>query len=112
MGALLGDMTRGSKSARALNTARVERSVAFSHTLFPSSQGGDKRRRALLILSTLLGAINFSRAVSDPNLSRDLHGVREELMSLVKPGSHTDWGQTARLSVERYSPWNNAVGPF
>jgi len=36
----------------------------------------------------LLGAINLSRAVSDPNLSREiLQGVREELISLVKPGS-------------------------
>jgi TetR/AcrR family transcriptional repressor of nem operon len=33
------------------------------------------RGRALLILSALLGAINLSRAVSDPNLSREiLHG--------------------------------------
>src|ERR1700722_11646948 len=30
MGALLGEMTRGSKSARAVYTARVKRSVAFS----------------------------------------------------------------------------------
>jgi len=40
-------------------------------------------------LSALLGAINLSRAVSDPNLSREiLHGVRELLIGLVKPGSH------------------------
>jgi TetR/AcrR family transcriptional repressor of nem operon len=90
MGALLGDMTRGSKSARVLYTTRVKRTLAFSSALLPSSQGGDKRGRALLILSALLGAINLSRAVSDPNLSREiLHGVREELIGLVKPGSHT-----------------------
>jgi TetR/AcrR family transcriptional repressor of nem operon len=90
MGALLGDMTRGSKSARALYTARVKRSLAFSSALLPSSQRGDKRGRALLILSALLGAINLSRAVSDPNLSREiLDSVREELIGLVKPGSST-----------------------
>ena len=90
MGALLGDMTRGSKSARVLYTARVKRSLAFSSALLPSNQRSDKRRRALLILSALLGAINLSRAVSDPNLSREiLHGVREELIGLVKPESHT-----------------------
>jgi hypothetical protein len=28
--------------------------------------------------------------VSDPNLSREiLHGVREELIGLVRPGAHT-----------------------
>ena len=89
MGALLGDMTRGSKSARALYTERVKRSLAFFGALLPSSQRSDKRGRALLILTALLGALNLSRAVSDPNLSREiLQGVREELIGLVKPESH------------------------
>ena len=88
MGALLGDITRGSKSVRALYTERVKRSLAFSSALLPSSQRGDKRCRALLILSALLGAINLSRAVSDPSLSREiLHGVRDELIGLVKPAN-------------------------
>src|SRR5271155_3890593 len=88
MGALLGDVTRGSRSARVLYTERVKRSLAFTSALLPASQRGDKRGRTLLILSALLGAINLSRAVSDPNLSREiLQGVREELISLVKPGS-------------------------
>src|SRR5580698_10639747 len=90
MGALLGDITRGSKSARAIYTERVKRSLAFSIALLPASPRSDKRGRALLILSALLGAINLSRAVSDPDLSREiLHGVREELLGLVKPESHT-----------------------
>src|SRR4029077_9045686 len=86
MGALLGDMTRGTRSARTLYTARVKRSLAFSSALLPSSPHSDKRGRALLILSALLGAINLSRAVSDPSLSREiLHGVRDQLIGLVKP---------------------------
>ena len=90
MGALLGDVTRGSKSARALYTERVKRSLGFFSALLPSSRP-DKRGRALLILSALLGALNLSRAVSDPNLSREiLDGVRDELIGLVKPGSHVD----------------------
>ena len=91
MGALLGDITRGSKSARALYTERVKRSLPFFSALLPSSHRSDKRRRALLILSALLGALNLSRAVSDPHLSREiLDGVRDELIDLVKPGSHLD----------------------
>jgi TetR/AcrR family transcriptional repressor of nem operon len=87
MEALLGDMTRGSKSARALYTARAKRSLAFLSGLLPSSPRSDKRGRALLILSALLGAINLSRAVSDPNLSREiLSGVREQLVRLVNSG--------------------------
>jgi TetR/AcrR family transcriptional repressor of nem operon len=88
MGALLSDMTRGSKSARALYTARVKRSLAFSSALLPPGPRPDKRGRALLIiLSALLGAINLSRAVSDPDLSREiLYGVRDQLIGLVNPG--------------------------
>src|SRR5260370_19595848 len=90
MGALLGDMTRGRKSARVLYTTRVKRTLAFSSALLPSSQGGNKRGRALLILSALLGAINLSRAVSDPNLSRELlQGVRGEFIGLLKPAPPT-----------------------
>jgi TetR/AcrR family transcriptional repressor of nem operon len=89
MGALLGDITRGSKSARALYTERVKRSLGFFSALLPSSRP-DKRGRALLILSALLGALNLSRAVSDPNFSREiLHRVREELIGLTKTESHT-----------------------
>jgi TetR/AcrR family transcriptional repressor of nem operon len=89
MGALLGDITRGSKSARALYTERVKRSLGFFSALLPASQRADKRGRALLILSALLGALNLSRAVSDPNFSREiLHRVRDELIGLAKPESH------------------------
>ena len=91
MGALLGDMTRGSKSARALYTERVKRCLAFFSALLPCSPRPDRRGRALLILSALLGALNLSRAVSDPNLSREiLQRVRDELIGLVNPGSHAD----------------------
>src|ERR1700688_4987754 len=94
MGALLGDMTRGSKSARALYTERVKRTRAFLSALLPSSQRQDKPRRALLILSALLGALNLSRAVSDPTLSREiLDSIREELIGLVKRVSHTSQRQ-------------------
>ena len=79
------------QTLRALYTERVKRSLPFFSALLPSSQRSDNRRRALLILSALLGALNLSRAVSDPNLSREiLDGVRDELIDLVKPGSHVD----------------------
>jgi TetR/AcrR family transcriptional repressor of nem operon len=96
MGALLGDMTRGSKSARALYTERVKRSLAFTSALLPSSPRANKRGRALLILSALLGAINLSRAVSDPDLSREiLYGVRDQLISLMNPGQACAQGPTS-----------------
>jgi TetR/AcrR family transcriptional repressor of nem operon len=71
MGALPGDMTRGSKSARALYRERVKRTLAFSNALLPSIQRPDKRGRALLILSALLGAINLSCCVRSELVARD-----------------------------------------
>jgi TetR/AcrR family transcriptional repressor of nem operon len=84
MGALLGDMSHASKSAKTVYTARVKRSLVFTASLLPSEESADKRGRALLILSGLLGAINLSRAVSDPVLSREiLDQVRQQLVGLT-----------------------------
>jgi TetR/AcrR family transcriptional repressor of nem operon len=84
MGALLGDMGHASKSAKTVYTARVKRSLAFTAGLLPSEGSADRRGRALLILSALLGAINLSRAVSDPILSREiLDQVRRHLVDLT-----------------------------
>jgi TetR/AcrR family transcriptional repressor of nem operon len=84
MGALLGDMSHASKSAKTVYTARVKRSLAFTAGLLPSEENADKRGRALLILSGLVGAINLSRAVSDPTLSREiLDQVRQQLLHLT-----------------------------
>jgi TetR/AcrR family transcriptional repressor of nem operon len=58
--------------------------LAFTAGLLPSEENADKRGRALLILSGLLGAINLSRAVSDPILSREiLDQVRQQLVDLT-----------------------------
>jgi TetR/AcrR family transcriptional repressor of nem operon len=84
MGALLGDMSHASKSAKTVYTARVKRSLVFTAGLLPCEENADKRGRALFILSGLLGAINLSRAVSDPILSREiLYQVRQQLVDLV-----------------------------
>ena len=84
MGALLGDMSHASKSAKTVYTARVKRSLAFTAGLLPSEENADKRGRAFLILSGLVGAINLSRAVSDPTLSREiLDQVRQQLLHLT-----------------------------
>jgi TetR/AcrR family transcriptional repressor of nem operon len=83
MGALLGDMSRASKSAKTVYTTRVKLSLAVTAGLLPSEENADKRGRALLILSSLLGALNLSRAVSDPSLSREiLEQVRRQLVDL------------------------------
>jgi TetR/AcrR family transcriptional repressor of nem operon len=83
MGALLGDMSRATKSAKTVYTTRVKHSLAVTAGLLPSEENADKRGRALLILTSLLGALNLSRAVSDPSLSREiLEQVRRQLVDL------------------------------
>jgi TetR/AcrR family transcriptional repressor of nem operon len=101
MGALLGDMSRASKSAKTVYTARVKRNLAITAGLLPFEENADKRGRALLILSSLLGAINLSRAVSDPILSREiLHQVRQQLLDLTagnaSPKRGAGWKQQER----------------
>jgi TetR/AcrR family transcriptional repressor of nem operon len=86
LGALLGDMSRASRSAKAVYTARLKRTLAHATGLVPPNGNSDRRGRAILTISAMLGAINLSRAVSDPNLSREiLQRTRDELISLNKP---------------------------
>src|SRR6201996_3647031 len=86
LGALLGGMSRASRSAKAVYTARLKRSLAYSTGIVPISEPSDRRARAILMISAMLGAINLSRAVSDRNLSREiLQQTRHQLISLNKP---------------------------
>jgi TetR/AcrR family transcriptional repressor of nem operon len=85
LGALVGDMSRASRSARAVYTARFKRSLAYSTGLVPPNGTSDQRARAILMISAMLGAINLSRAVSDPHLSREiLQQTRDQLIRLTK----------------------------
>jgi TetR/AcrR family transcriptional repressor of nem operon len=85
LGALLGDMTRASRSAKAVYTERLKRTLVNSASLVPLKGSSNKRARAILTISAMLGAINLSRAVSDPNLSREiLQRTRDELIRLNK----------------------------
>ena len=48
-------------------TARLKRTLAYSTGLFPPDGNSNRRARAILTISAMLGAINLSHAVSDPN---------------------------------------------
>ena len=100
MGALLGDMSRASNSAKTVYTTRVKHSLAVTAGLLPSEENADKRGRALLILTSLLGALNLSRAVSDPSLSREiLDKVRQQLVNLTAGNAFSKRG--ARLKRQK-----------
>jgi TetR/AcrR family transcriptional repressor of nem operon len=100
LGALLGDMSRASRSAKAVYTARLKRTLAYSTGLVPPNGNSDRRARAILTISAMLGAINLSRAVSDPNLSREiLQRTRDELISLNKSSKAHLPGDASRAGV-------------
>jgi TetR/AcrR family transcriptional regulator, transcriptional repressor for nem operon len=61
MGALLGDMSRASKSAKTVYTARVKHSLVVTAGLLPSEENANKRGRALLISSS---AACWGRSIS------------------------------------------------
>src|SRR6201984_1119777 len=83
LGALLGDMSRASRSAKAVYTELLKRILPCSTGLVPRKSNSDRRARAILTISAMLGAINLSRAVSDPNLSREiLQRTRDQLISV------------------------------
>ncbi|MDB5407341.1 MAG: transcriptional regulator [Rhodospirillales bacterium] len=81
IGALLGDVSRGSTAAKAAYTERVERSLDFVAGLVDGADPAQKRAKALMTLSACLGALGLSRAVDDPALSREiLDTVARELL--------------------------------
>jgi TetR/AcrR family transcriptional repressor of nem operon len=78
----------------------VKHSLAVTAGLLPSEENADKRGRALLILTSLLGALNLSRAVSDPSLSREiLDKVRQQLVNLTAGNAFSKRG--ARLKRQK-----------
>lgn len=91
LGALVGEMSRASRSARAVYTARLKRSLAYTAGMVP------ERGRAILMVSAMLGAINLSRAVSDPRLSREiLTQTRDQLARFCQMADPPSDGATPR----------------
>src|SRR6266436_5173414 len=85
LGALLGDMSRASRSAKTVYTARLKRTLAYSTGLVPPNGTSDRRARAILMISATRGAVNLSRAGSDPTLAREiLRQTRDQLITLNK----------------------------
>src|SRR5277367_4733668 len=104
MGALLGDMSRASKSAKTVYTTRLKHSLAVTAGLLHSGEHADNRGRALLILTSLLGALNLSRAVSDPSLSREiLEQVRQQLVELTAGNAPSKRGAGWRRQQRKQS---------
>ncbi|TGK04055.1 TetR/AcrR family transcriptional regulator [Leptospira semungkisensis] len=68
---LAADVLRSNERARSAYTRQVE---AYLNLLVGLIQGEEKasRKKAIAILSTLVGALSMARAVNDPKLSREI----------------------------------------
>lgn len=79
VGALVGDLARADSETRALFSTRFARYLAWIEALL-ERHGQHGREEAAFVLSTLVGALTLSRAVSDPELSKlILSGARKQI---------------------------------
>jgi len=69
LAAIGSELSRADETTRAAVTAGFERLVGV---LAGKSDAEDARRRALVTVSTMIGALTLSRVVSDPELSAEI----------------------------------------
>jgi TetR/AcrR family transcriptional repressor of nem operon len=78
--ALAGDAPRKSVQVQAQFREQIERNIAALSEALPPNAAADSREQALVMLSTLYGALTMARAVGDSSLSREvLRTVRKRL---------------------------------
>ncbi len=71
--ALVGELARRPGSTREPFTENLSKVISSISGLLPGRQSPEtKRRTAIAIFSTLIGALQMARAVSDPALSKEI----------------------------------------
>ncbi|CAM2151119.1 TetR/AcrR family transcriptional regulator, transcriptional repressor for nem operon [Pararobbsia alpina] len=79
MAALTGDIARSGAQARALYSAHIERLVSRLVPLLGEARPAAQRRsHALVIVTTMSGALGMARATNDPKLSGELLAAARE----------------------------------
>jgi TetR/AcrR family transcriptional repressor of nem operon len=74
MAALLNDMARANAESRALYSDQFRRSVELVSGLLDSASA-DSRSGAMVVLSSMIGALGIARALDDKALSAELLGA-------------------------------------
>ncbi|OTP67248.1 Transcriptional regulator, TetR family [Caballeronia sordidicola] len=84
--ALVNDVSRGTVQTREIYTGQVRRVFDLLEKSIAKEHHSDRRPQAMLAFSACVGAIALSRAVSDPELSKQiLDGVARQLVELFEP---------------------------
>jgi TetR/AcrR family transcriptional regulator, transcriptional repressor for nem operon len=82
--ALVGDVDRGNNHVRGGYDALVERYICSLENMLGA--GSDRRRQAIIAVSTLVGSLVLARAIDDDTLSDEiLRTVRETLRHKQAP---------------------------
>lgn len=74
---LSGDLARSDPKTREIATDRIRRNIAGMAARMPDQDAAEARRKAILAVTAMAGAVGFSRIVDDPDLS-------EEILQAVK----------------------------
>jgi TetR/AcrR family transcriptional repressor of nem operon len=81
--ALAGDAARGAPAVQEVFAEGVENLVSALQAQMPAADAAERREQALVMLSTLVGALLLSRAVGETGLSREL---RDAARKRLPPG--------------------------
>ena len=71
-GALAGEIARSDKRTRALASEQLENDLQLIAGLLPGEHKPAARSKAILTMSSLVGAMSLARAVSDRELSHEI----------------------------------------
>jgi TetR/AcrR family transcriptional regulator, transcriptional repressor for nem operon len=82
LSAIGSELGRSNEKTRAVATAGFLKLVNIMARQFGKAKPSDARRRALVAVSTMIGAVTMSRMVTDPELSAEI--LREAEKSLSK----------------------------
>ena len=76
--ALGSDAARQGPSVKAAFEEGIKAYLEVLGPLLPKTDGGDSNRKAMVVLSTMIGAMTLSRAVNDPDLAQAFQNAAVE----------------------------------
>jgi TetR/AcrR family transcriptional repressor of nem operon len=84
--ALAADAARGGEALREAFGEGLEQLTAARAPLMPGATDDERRAHALVVVSTMVGALLLSRAVAQPGLSQELReAVKSAVLAQVAP---------------------------